>query len=275
MRIATFVQNKNLELDQRKKLLARKEMDQAYKRNARYSDETKNKVLKSIENLISSQEENEATLKGGEAGTEKSLSRDENLQLPEVKQEIKELASREREVIAHEQAHKAAGAGVTGAISYTYTTGPDERRYITGGEVSIETPQASEPEQMLKVLEKVKQAALAPAEPSPQDLLVAASAQAQILTVKGELAAENSEELLLQDEVVAPFDDEDFDVEIPAKFLKEVERNAEAETVFGKDLEKLIFQRTFMKAKQVYSNHIAMVNNSYRSYNEPLFSRTA
>lgn len=122
-------------------------------------------------------------------------NKEEQLKQPEEKAEIKELQIIEQKVRTHEQAHKAAGAGVTGAISYTYTTGPDGKRYISGGEVSVGTSGGSSPEESLKQLEQVKRAALAPADPSPQDLSVAASTSAQIMQVRGEIAREKSEEL--------------------------------------------------------------------------------
>ena len=84
---------------------------------------------------------------------------------------------------------------------------------------------------------------------------------------------EEMEEVTKEEE--APFANESFQVDIPERFQTNVERNAQAETVFGKDLEKLLYNRTFMKAKAVYATQAEMVKNSYRSYNEPLFSRTA
>jgi|GEM_PF-4366859 len=54
--------------------------------------------------------------------------------------EVQELKTRDREVRQHEQAHMAAAGGhARGGPSYEYTTGPDNRRYAIGGEVSIDT----------------------------------------------------------------------------------------------------------------------------------------
>jgi hypothetical protein len=63
-------------------------------------------------------------------------------------------------------------------VRYTYTTGPDGRRYITGGEVSIHTPATSDPEEVLRNARQVMNAAFAPGTPSGQDIAVAASAAA-------------------------------------------------------------------------------------------------
>ncbi|MCM1512964.1 MAG: hypothetical protein NC112_07655 [Oxalobacter formigenes] len=107
---------------------------------------------------------------------------------PAVSAEIAELKQREQEVIAHEAAHKAAGGQYAGAASYTYTTGPDNKKYIDGGEVSIHTPATNDPEEALKIAETVRRAALAPANPSCQDLSVAASASQEAAAARAEIA---------------------------------------------------------------------------------------
>ena len=92
--------------------------------------------------------------------------------------EIARLQQTEREVIAHESAHQAAAGRFGGPVRYTYTTGPDGKRYITGGEVSIHTPATSDPEEALRNARQVMSAALAPGSPSGQDIAVAANAAA-------------------------------------------------------------------------------------------------
>lgn len=95
---------------------------------------------------------------------------------PEIRQEVLKLQQREKEVIAHEQAHKAVGGQYAGAASYTYTQGPDGKNYISGGEVSIDTSEEKEPEDTIPKMQQVRAAALAPAQPSPQDMSVASTA---------------------------------------------------------------------------------------------------
>ena len=241
MRIATVIQGTGADFEQRKKLLARREMDQAYKKHAKYTEKN-NPMLQALENLLSGKTEKELHEK--DLALKNEQNPDEKLALPEVKQEVKNP-----------------------------TIVPDGQRYISGEEVSIQTPLTDSLEETIQILEKLRQSALAPANPSPQDLRVAASAVAQIQEVRGEINAEKFEEI--GEDEVAPFENESFQVEIPERFQSNVERNAQAETVFGKDLEKLLFNRTFMKAKAVYATQAEMVKNSYRSYNEPLFSRTA
>ncbi len=91
---------------------------------------------------------------------------------------IQQLQTTDREVRAHEQAHKAAaGPYAVGGPTYEYTTGPDGKRYAVGGEVKIDTaPVPDNPEATIVKAQTIRRAALAPAEPSGQDRQVAAKA---------------------------------------------------------------------------------------------------
>ncbi|RRV27888.1 hypothetical protein EGJ86_08900 [Pseudomonas sp. o96-267] len=103
--------------------------------------------------------------------------------------EIADLVQRDREVRTHEQAHAAVGGQYAGAPTYSFKRGPDGQRYAVSGEVSIDTaPIPNDPEATLRKMEIVLRAALAPIEPSPQDLRVAALAQAQAAQARVELA---------------------------------------------------------------------------------------
>lgn len=90
---------------------------------------------------------------------------------------IAALAASDRKVRAHEAAHIAAAQGlaVSGA-SFTYTTGPDGKRYAVGGEVSIDASPANTPTETLLKAASIRRAALAPVDPSAQDRAVAAMA---------------------------------------------------------------------------------------------------
>ena len=112
---------------------------------------------------------------------------------PEQKKEVAELKARDREVRAHEMAHKAAGAGVTGSISYTYQVGPDGKRYAIGGEVAISVSPEKDPEATIKKMERIRAAALAPADPSSQDRAVANEASREILNANQEILSEKTQ----------------------------------------------------------------------------------
>ncbi|TAN58260.1 MAG: hypothetical protein EPN26_01740 [Rhodospirillales bacterium] len=100
---------------------------------------------------------------------------------------VDKLKQREAEVRAHEQAHKMAGGSYAGSPSYTTTQGPDGRRYITGGEVSIDIGSVEgDPEATIRKMEQIKRAALAPSDPSSQDRAVAMQAEAIKARAEGE-----------------------------------------------------------------------------------------
>ncbi len=93
-------------------------------------------------------------------------------------EEVEQLRKQDREVRTHEQAHKAAAGSHGGAISFTYTTGPDGKRNAVAGEVPIDvSPVEGDREATLRKMQQVRSAALAPAEPSAADRRVAAQAQ--------------------------------------------------------------------------------------------------
>ncbi|MCE5312537.1 MAG: hypothetical protein LLF86_05235 [Nitrospiraceae bacterium] len=90
--------------------------------------------------------------------------------------EVLKLKTDEQRVIAHENAHKAAGGQYAGSAHYSYTAGPDGKQYIAGGEVSIDLSTGKTPEDTASKMAQVIRAALAPADPSGQDIAVAARA---------------------------------------------------------------------------------------------------
>ena len=124
---------------------------------------------------------------------EKSKSTDELT--VEEQQMLYELQARDSEVRAHEAAHQSAGAA-TGGASYTYQQGPDGKMYAIGGEVSISYQTGSTPQETIANAQAVIAAALAPADPSGQDLAVASSAMLMMQKAQQELTRQTQEELL-------------------------------------------------------------------------------
>ena len=108
---------------------------------------------------------------------------------------VQELAARDREVRAHEQAHVAAASGIAGAPNFSYVTGPDAQRYAVSGEVRIDTSsEPANPEATIAKMEQVKKAALAPAQPSGQDKSIALVAEAKIREAQAEIRTIKREE---------------------------------------------------------------------------------
>ncbi|EAJ6505133.1 putative metalloprotease CJM1_0395 family protein [Campylobacter coli] len=116
-------------------------------------------------------------------------------------QQVRELQSIDRNVKAHEAAHQAAGGGLAGAASFSYTRGPDNQMYATAGEVPIRMQKGRTPEETITNARQVVAAAMAPADPSPQDYKVAANAlkmefeaRAEATKLKAQEAQEKKEE---------------------------------------------------------------------------------
>ncbi|MDR2031748.1 MAG: hypothetical protein LBP86_05735 [Azoarcus sp.] len=114
---------------------------------------------------------------------------------PADQRRVEEMKATDRAVRAHEAAHMAAGGNlVTSGASYTYETGPDGQRYAVAGEVGIDTSEGRTPEETLMRAERVRAAALAPADPSAQDRAVAAAAAQMAAEARAEIARANMEE---------------------------------------------------------------------------------
>ncbi|EBD1719838.1 putative metalloprotease CJM1_0395 family protein [Campylobacter coli] len=116
-------------------------------------------------------------------------------------QQLRELQSIDRNVKAHEAAHQAAGGGLAGAASFSYARGPDNQMYAVAGEVPIRMQEGRTPEETIANARQVAAAAMAPADPSPQDYKVAANAakmefdaRAEATKLKAQEAKEKKEE---------------------------------------------------------------------------------
>lgn len=123
-----------------------------------------------------------------ELGSKKELT-------AEQQQEVQKLKLIDSEVKAHEQAHLAAAAGISAsAPSYTYQEGPDGKKYAVGGEVSVSFSKGNDPEENISKAETMRAAALAPADPSSQDMAVAQQAEQIIAESQQQLAEQKQEE---------------------------------------------------------------------------------
>lgn len=112
------------------------------------------------------------------------------------KQQVSKLQARDAEVRAHEAAHLAAAGGTAaGGASFTYQKGPDGKQYAIGGEVPIDMSKGSTPEATIAKMQQVKAAATAPANPSGQDMKVAATAAVIEMQARQELSEKKNEEL--------------------------------------------------------------------------------
>jgi len=107
---------------------------------------------------------------------------------------VAELKARDQEVRTHELAHVAAAGGLAGAPVFAYQTGPDGRRYAIGGSVAIDTSGGGTPEETIAKAQRIRSAALAPADPSAADRAVAARASQMESQARAALARETAEQ---------------------------------------------------------------------------------
>lgn len=135
--------------------------------------------------------------KDGEKSSEKeksdSASNTQKLD-PAEQQQVNQLQARDTTVRAHEAAHKAAGGGLAGSASFSYQKGPDGKMYAIGGEVPISFKEGSTPQETIANARQVVAAAMAPANPSPQDYAVASSARMMEMQAQQELVKKLQEE---------------------------------------------------------------------------------
>ena len=130
---------------------------------------------------------------GSESNAEGNAQTGEEELTPQEQREVSELKTTDAEVKAHENAHKAAAAGLsTSAPNYEYETGPDGKKYAVAGDVNVSYQSSSDPEVNLKNAQQLRAAALAPADPSSQDRKVAMQAEREIAQARQEILEEQN-----------------------------------------------------------------------------------
>ncbi|MFH2091082.1 MAG: putative metalloprotease CJM1_0395 family protein [Pseudomonadota bacterium] len=102
---------------------------------------------------------------------------------------LDQLQQIDAQVRRHEMAHIAAGGRyITSGATFSYQKGPDGRNYAVGGEVGIDSsPVPGDPQATIQKMRQVKNAALAPADPSSQDMKVASQATSNLSKALSEL----------------------------------------------------------------------------------------
>jgi predicted ATP-grasp superfamily ATP-dependent carboligase len=92
---------------------------------------------------------------------------------------VEKLKAIDRKVRAHEMAHLSVAGPYAQGVSFSYVKGPDGMLYAVSGEVKLDVSEVpNDPEATIRKAEIIERAALAPVDPSPQDLAVAAKARA-------------------------------------------------------------------------------------------------
>lgn len=113
---------------------------------------------------------------------------------PQEKAKVTELKAIDTKVRAHEAAHQS-GPAASGGASFTYAKGPDGIMYATGGEVPVLIQTGSTPQETISNMQGVIATALAPADPSPQDISIASKARVLMMKAQQEFAKEIQEKI--------------------------------------------------------------------------------
>lgn len=94
---------------------------------------------------------------------------------------LEELKLRDSAVREEEESHARMLGRHAGAIRYEYQIGPDGKPYVINGSVEVDPKFTStKAEDIRKVLQRIRRAAVAVSNPSQADLNIAASAAAKI-----------------------------------------------------------------------------------------------
>ena len=162
------------------------------------SEKTKKTFGVEEDRVTLSEEAKKALFQQKSAKTEEKKSLDGTQLDAGEKREVQQLKKRDAKVRRHEMAHKMAGGSITGQIVYEYERGPDGKRYVTDGHISIDTSTESTPEATLRKASSIRRAALAPSDPSPADRRVAGKAQNMAARARQEIAEERQEAMAEQ-----------------------------------------------------------------------------
>ncbi|MGE7949026.1 hypothetical protein [Lysinibacillus sp. NPDC093688] len=222
----------------RKKIIQRKQAGDAYRKNALYFQPKKNPILLELENLLLGHTDQELY----------EQQKEESKEVTPLQQAIIQDLQQTKNVLAHEQKQ------------YSQLERVDEETYIVDDANTKET---------LQILEQVRNTVLAPAQPSPQDLRVAASTNAQIQHMQAQL---NGQEV---DDSEPAFVREGIEVKVPERFSKELKLDPFVDTIFGKSYAEAYKVRTFKYASDKYATHIQMAKNGYLPGTNPMFTMIA
>lgn len=120
---------------------------------------------------------------------------------------LEELKKIDKDVQAHEAAHQAAAGQYFRGKSFTYRVGPDGQRYAIAGDVQVDTSSIpGNPKATIAKMDRIRRAALAPGDPSPQDAKVAAEAARAAMQAEAELNSQAIEQTIEKPNVKLPIE---------------------------------------------------------------------
>lgn len=232
----------------RKKILQRKEAGDAYRKNAQYFQPKKNPILLELENLLLGRKDQDLYEQHKEDAKDVT---------PQQQAMMQDLQQTGKNVRAHEQAFK--------------TVGSDQGESFSSSRL-IET--AHEGDEPLEVLPQVRNDVLTPTVPTSQDFRLAVRANDQMPQLEAEIDSAQLADTAPY-ELEPPYGTEKMEVKIPERFLKELNLDPFADTIFGKSYEEALKARTFKMASAKYAAHIQMAKSGYQFGEGSTFSMSA
>jgi len=226
----------------RKKILQRKEAGDAYRKNAQYFQPKKNPILLELENLLLGRKDQDLYEQHKEDAKDVT---------PQQQAMMQDLQQTGKNVRAHEQAFK--------------TVGSDQGESFSSSRLKETAYEGEEP---LQVLPQNRYDVLA-----FQDSVVTVNANDQMPQLEAEIDSAQLDEATY--ELEPPYVTEKIDVKIPERFLKELNLDPFADTIFGKSYEEALKARTFKMASAKYAAHIQMAKSGYRFGEDSTFSMSA
>jgi len=227
----------------RKKILQRKEAGDAYRKNAQYFQPKKNPILLELENLLLGRKDQDLYEQHKEDAKDVT---------PQQQAMMQDLQQTGKNVRAHEQAFK--------------TVGSDQGESFSSSRL-IET--AHEGDEPLQVLPQVRNDV-----PTSQDFRLAVRANDQMPQLEAEIDSAQLDDVAPY-ELEPPYGTEKTEVKIPERFLKELNLDPFADTIFGKSYEEALKARTFKMASAKYAAHIQMAKSDYQFGEGSTFSMSA
>lgn len=208
--------------EERKRVLQRKDADDAYRKQAEYF-QLKVPSLKELEDLLLGNKEREP-------------------ELEEVTEAIKEF-----------QQLESANSNSKHMLD------------MKGPSIPVQTIGGPTLEKTIELLEKVRNTALAPADPSPEDLRVAASASAKIQQVNGQILLNEEANRQIAVEAKKQLEDE------AAVFNRSVQSDFQSPKVLKEDLENLQKKRLREQAIAKYSYHVHLKRYGFMDQQSSFF----
>jgi len=161
-------------------------------------NQSTNRIMSSSSRIDVQNREKSSSFSSSDTQDNKNSNRlTDNLSVNKSDESLSKLKARDRQVRAHESAHRQAGGRfIRGRTGFKTEKGSDGKEYAVGGDVKIDTSSvAGDSKASLAKAQLIERAALAPADPSTQDRVIAAKAARMAAIARADIAKQRAEEM--------------------------------------------------------------------------------